>query len=131
MSFSRFFRGQVPKRIDHVEGGIDLLLDGKVRHVPHVSRFRQTGSLETGIAIGNRLLVQIIPRDFVSRLRKLDHQPTGATRRFEQPFDRSLGIFLKTLCQKLEFGRPVGAEDQIIVFRIVVQMAGNRFHESA
>ena len=87
MGFGDFFRRQMPECIDHVEHGIDFLFHGKVGHVAHIGRFGKPGSLQTGIAVINRLLVQVVSSDFVSRLSELNHQTARTAGRFEKPLD--------------------------------------------
>jgi len=38
-------------------------------------------------------------------------------------------VFLEAGFQKLELGCPVGTKNQVIVFRVVVEVASDRFHE--
>ena len=71
MGFRHFFRLQMPKRVDHVVGRIDLFPDGEIGHIADKRRFWKTRSLQPGIAVFDGLFVQIISSDFVTRLGEL------------------------------------------------------------
>ena len=74
MGFGGFLGREMPKGVDHVEDGIDLLFHRKVGHVPDKGGFREPRPFQPSVAIRDGLFVQVISGDFVARFGKLHHE---------------------------------------------------------
>ena len=129
MGLSGLFTGEVTDRVDHVEGGVKLLLDREVGHISDDGGRFEAVSFESLVAVRNRLLVEIVSSDLIARLGELNHQPPRPAGRLEDSLDRTLRILLEARFEKLVLGRPIRTENEVVVLGVVVQMTGDSFHK--
>jgi hypothetical protein len=115
----------MPKRINHIEPGIEFFPHPKVGHIAHSDGCRKSVPNQSGITEFHSLRIQIISADFMPQLCQLDQQTSGTTRRFKDSPHGPTGMLRKTTQQELKFGFPVGSEQQVIILGIVVNTGLN------
>ena len=117
----------MPKAVDCVEGGIDFSFEAKVGHVSDDGSRCQAVPLKSFVAKLDGVRIQVVSGNGKAGLGKLDDQTPRSTSGFKQLRDFSLRMLFNTVVYKIEFGFPVGTEDEIVILRVVIQVPCDDF----
>src|SRR5690606_21899193 len=116
---------QVAKAVDRVERSVGLAAKLEVAHIGDKGGRRKAVSRQTCVAELDGVGIQVETADVVPLLGEAVEEPPRAARGLEQALHLAGGVPLKTGSEEIELRLPIRSEDQVVVARIVVDVAAD------
>lgn len=130
MTFGCAFCGEMAEAVNEIESRVNFAGETKIGHVSNDSRRLSPSALEPFVTEIDRMGIEVISGDVISRFCHFDQQTPRPAGGLEHPPYLPGDILLETGGEKSKFRFPVRRKYDVIVGRIIVDFSLNDFRHA-